>query len=74
MEVHFTAEEEAKLSRIAAHVGTDTEHLVKDAALRLMEEEEKFRAAVKAGIEQADRGELIGDNEVRLWLEDRERT
>lgn len=74
MEVHFTPEEEAKLSRIAAHAGTDTEHLVKDAVLRLVEEEEKFRTAVQAGIEQADRGELIDDDEVRLWLEQRERT
>lgn len=74
MEVHFTPEEEAKLFRIAAHVGTDAEHLVKDAALRLVEDEEKFRAAVQEGIEQADRGKFIDDDEVRLWLEERERS
>jgi len=30
MEVHFNPEEEAQLSQIASHAGTDTERLVKD--------------------------------------------
>ena len=47
MEVHFTPEQEAQLSQIASHAGTDTEHLVKDAALRLVEENARFRAAVR---------------------------
>jgi predicted transcriptional regulator len=48
MEVHFTPEQEAQLSRIAI-------------------------AAVREGIAQADRGELIDDDEVRVWLEQQER-
>jgi len=36
MEVHFTPEQEAQLSQIAAKAGTDAERLVKDAALRLL--------------------------------------
>jgi predicted urease superfamily metal-dependent hydrolase len=40
MEVHFTPEQEAQLARIASKAGTDPEHLVKDAALRLLVEEE----------------------------------
>jgi len=55
MNVDFTPEQEAQLSRIAAHAGMDTAHLVKDAALRLLEENAKFRAAVRRGIEEADR-------------------
>ena len=74
MEVHFTPEQESQLSRIAAHARTDTEHLVKDAALRLVEEKNRFSAAVREGVEQADRGELIDDDEVRLWLECQERS
>jgi len=35
---------------------------------------EFFRTAVREGIEQADRGELIEDDEVRRWLKHRERT
>ena len=73
MEVHFTSEQEAQLSRLATHAGMDVEHFVKDAALRLMEEKNHFSAAIRAGIAQADRGELIDDDEVRLWLEQQER-
>jgi hypothetical protein len=36
MEVHFTPEQEAQLAQIAASAGTDIEHLVKDAVLRLL--------------------------------------
>lgn len=74
MEVHFTPEQLQRLAQIADHTGTDTEHLVQDAALRLVEEDAKFRAAVQEGIAQADRGELVDDEEVRLWLEQRERS
>ena len=64
MEVHFTPEQEAQLSQIASHAGTDTEQLVKDAALRLVEETAQFRAAVQEGIAAADRGEFIEHEEV----------
>lgn len=74
MEVSFTPEQEAQLSRIATHAGLATELLVKDAALRLVEEKNRFSAAVREGIDQADRGELIDDDEVRLWLEGQERS
>ena len=61
-------------AQIAAHAGTDTKQLVKDAALRLVEEDAKFRAAVREGIAQTGRGELIDDEEARQWLEERERS
>jgi hypothetical protein len=38
MEVQFTPEQEAQLAQLAIKAGTDAEHLVKDAALRLLEE------------------------------------
>jgi hypothetical protein len=38
--------------------GTDPEHLVTDAALRLLQEGARFRAAVREGIAQADRGRV----------------
>ena len=68
MEVHFTPEQEAQLSQIAARSGTDAERLVKDAALRLLEEDARFREAVWEGIAQADRGEFLeeADMDVRL--------
>ena len=64
MEVHFTPEQEARLSQIATHAGIDPEQLVKDAALRLVEEDAQFRAAVREGIAAADRGEFVEHDEV----------
>jgi hypothetical protein len=47
MEVHFTPEQEAQLARLASKSGTDPEHLVKDAALRLLEDQTDFAAAAR---------------------------
>jgi len=69
MEVHFTPEQEAQLSQIASTTGTDAERLIKEAALRLLEEDTRFRAAVKEGIAQADRGELVEEQEMQALLE-----
>jgi predicted transcriptional regulator len=64
MEVRFTPEEEARLARIATQEGAAPAELVKDAALRLLEDDTRFRAGVRKGIEQADRGELIEEEEM----------
>ena len=69
MEVRFTTEQEAQLAQIASRSGTDPERLVKDAALRLLEEEARFRAAVREGIAQADRGEFITEEEMDTRFE-----
>lgn len=69
MEVHFTPEQEARLAEIANTAGTDAERLVKDAALRLLQEDACFRAAVREGIAQADRGEFIEEEEMDARLE-----
>jgi predicted transcriptional regulator len=69
MEVHFTPEQEARLSQIATHAGTDTEQLVKEAALRLVEEDARFLAAVDRGIAAADRGEFIEEEEMDARVE-----
>ena len=69
MELHFTPEQEAQLAQIANKEGTDPERLVKDAALRLLEEDARFRAAVREGIAQADRGEFIEEKEMDARLE-----
>lgn len=64
MEVRFTPEEEAKLAKIATQEGVDPAELVKDAALRLLEDDTRFRVGVRKGIEQADRGEFIEEAEM----------
>jgi predicted transcriptional regulator len=69
MEVHFTPEQEAQLAQIATNAGIDAERLVKDAASRLLQEDARFRAAVREGIAQADRGEFIEEEEMEVRLE-----
>ena len=69
MEIHFTPEQEAHLAQIATQAGTDAERLVKEAAVRLLEEDVRFRAAVRQGIAQADRGEFIEEEEMDARLE-----
>lgn len=64
MEVHFSPDQIAQLNQIAAQEGVDTEKLVKDAALKLLQDDEHFRAAVRRGLEQADRGEFIEEHEM----------
>ncbi len=64
MEVQFTAEQETRLSQIASVEGVAPARLVQDAALRLIEDDRRFRAGVRKGIEQADRGMLIEEAEM----------
>jgi len=64
MEVQFTAEQEARLTEIAAHSGKDKETLVREAALRLLEEDARFLAMVDEGIARAERGEFIDEEEM----------
>lgn len=59
MEVHFTPDQELQLQELARNAGTETEHLVKDAALALLERDTRFRAAIREGVAQADRDEFI---------------
>lgn len=69
MEVHFTPEQQAQFAQVATQTGTNAERLVKDAALRLLKEDIAFRAAVRAGIAQADRGEFVEEEEMEARLE-----
>jgi predicted transcriptional regulator len=69
MEIPFTPEQEAQLAQIASQEGTHAERLVKEAALRLLQEDARFRAAVREGVAQADRGEFIEQEEMDARLE-----
>jgi hypothetical protein len=48
MEVHFTPEQEARLAEIATTAGTDAERLVKDAALRLVQEDGRLEQMLRS--------------------------
>ena len=70
MEVHLTQEQEAQLTQIALRDGkADAGELVKDAALRLLDEDARFRAAVLEGKAYADRGEFIEEEEMDARFE-----
>lgn len=69
MEVHFTPEQEAQLLEIASQAGTDPEHLVKNAALRLLERDARFRASVRKGMEQADQGDFVDELEMEARID-----
>ncbi|MBL8235695.1 MAG: hypothetical protein JNL98_44810 [Bryobacterales bacterium] len=69
MEVRFTPEQEAQIAQAAACLGADAEAFVKSAALRLIEEETQFRAAVLEAKAYADRGEFIEEDEMNARLE-----
>ena len=69
MNVQFTPEQEARLSKIATHAGMETEHLVKDAALRLLEEDDRFHAAVREGLDAAARGDFIEEDGMARRIE-----
>jgi predicted transcriptional regulator len=64
MEVQFTPEQEARLGRMASLQGIPPARLVQDAALLLIEDDERFRDGVRQGIEQADRGMFIEEAEM----------
>lgn len=63
MELSFTQEQESQLAQIARRDGKT------DAALRLLEEEARFRAAVLEGKAYADRGEFIEEEEMNARFE-----
>ncbi|MBS1826371.1 MAG: hypothetical protein JST93_13705 [Acidobacteria bacterium] len=69
MELYFTPEQEAKLARVAAMSGTGPEELVKQAAMRLLDEELSFHAAVEQGIAQLERGQYIEEEVMDARIE-----
>jgi predicted transcriptional regulator len=69
MNVDFTPEQEALLSQIATQTGRDASQLVKDAALRVLENNTRFRAGVQKGIDAANRGDFIEEDEMDARIE-----
>ena len=71
MEVQFTPDQQAKLSRMAAAQGCATEALVQEAVERLLSFDEWFLGEVDKGLAAADRGEFVEHAEVRKRIESR---
>jgi predicted transcriptional regulator len=56
-------------ARVTHSKGEPAQQLVRDTALHLLEEDARFRAAVRKGIEEADRGEFIDEEEMDARVE-----
>lgn len=69
MEVRLSPELQAKLDRIAAQQGRDTESLVHEAVERFLGYDEWFIREVEKGLAQIERGEVLEHEEVGSRLE-----
>ncbi len=69
MEINLSPELQAKLDRIAAQQGRDTESLVHEAVERLVGYDEWFIGQVEKGLAQVDRGEVLEQEEVAARME-----
>lgn len=69
MEVQLTPDMEAKLARLAAEQGRNTEALVQEAVARFVDYDEWFIREVEKGLASADRGELLSHEDVGARLE-----
>ncbi len=69
MEVHFTPELQAKVDRVAAENNSGADEYVQQVVERYLDDDARLRAAVRKGIEQADRGEFIEEEEMDARVE-----
>jgi predicted transcriptional regulator len=67
--VHLNPDMQAKLARLAAEQGRNTEALVQEAIARFVDYDEWFIREVERGLASADRGELLTHEDVGAWLE-----
>jgi predicted transcriptional regulator len=73
MELHLTPETEAKLNELARRTRRGADELLEEAVDHLVAYNEWFERKVKDSQAAAARGETVPDEEVRDWLERRER-
>ena len=69
MQVHLTAEQEARLADIATKAGVSMDRLASDVVARYLEDEARFMAAVDWGLAAAERGEFIEEDEMDARVE-----
>lgn len=69
MEVNFNPELEAKLARLAAEQGRDSQALVLEAVERLVDYDDWFIREVEKGLTEIEQGELLTHEQVGARLE-----
>ena len=71
MEVDFTPDVQAKLTRLATAQGREAKALVQEAVARLLDYDEWFLREVEAGLAAADRGEFVEHEDVGKLIDRR---
>ena len=69
MEVTFTPEQEAKITRMATQSGKPPASLVADVVVRYLDDKARFIEGVERGQAAAARGEFIEEEEMDARLE-----
>jgi predicted transcriptional regulator len=64
MEVHFSAETEAKLKRAAEACGSSSKEYVRKLVEHYLDYDSSFRRRVNRGIEQLDAGQYVTSEDV----------
>lgn len=60
-----------RLDKLATGLGRSRAWIVQQAIARYVDEESEFWAFVQEGVDSADRGELISQEEMEAWFESR---
>ena len=70
----MTPETEAKLNELAERTHRGKDELLEEAVNHLVAYNEWFERKVRNSMAAAERGEIVQDEEVRAWIERRERS
>jgi predicted transcriptional regulator len=73
MELHLTPETEARLNDLALRTHRGTDELLEEAVDHLIEWNKWAEKKIQDSIAAAERGEVVSNDEVREWMERRER-
>jgi predicted transcriptional regulator len=74
MEVQFTAEQEAALTKLATESGKKPAQIVQETIERVLHDRARFLAGIERGRRAAARGEFIEHEDVETRIEQRFRS
>jgi predicted transcriptional regulator len=69
MEIHLSAEKEARIQQVAARTGRNPAQVVEEAVDRMFDYDDRFIVAVEQGRASAQRGDLLEHDEVVQRIE-----
>jgi predicted transcriptional regulator len=74
MELQLTPEIEAKLNDLALRTHRGTDELLRETVDNLVTCSDWFEQKVKSSLAAVERGEVLSDEDIRSWLDQRERS